>query len=356
MKEIVNLMDRYRAELALVRNDLSLLENYRFEIGARNHKHFERLRLNIAIYNDLRDTDYDIVKFLFNKERKWREYDNDGVCEELYGNVDNLYFSAFILSLFKVPENIWIYWETKNINMDCGIGFDGEFLVSAGIRETYQYLNTFSHPNKENVLEYLGNSEEECYLKKARVEGWTIEDWRNGKHQYFRNYRFPVEHYADFFYNTNEKELFVEELSNWINQHESWTYSELWTYEQYARYIEDKIMQIEVCKMKISHPDGDSLRVSHKEQLAELYSSIKDFESALSIIEEIIIHKNSAFRNSISNCIQILCNIIIVINNSKDIITKKAYRMIVTQLRNCDYLPPITHDLLKDVHEMMKEC
>ncbi|MBL7998005.1 MAG: hypothetical protein JNL32_05145 [Candidatus Kapabacteria bacterium] len=181
----MNPFENYKSELDLVRQNPSLLENYRFEIGINNSNHYERLRLNIAIYNDMKDTDYEIVRFLFNEERKWREYDNDSVYDEFYGDFENLYFSGFLLSLFKLPENIWIFWDTKNIDMDSSMGFDGEYLVSAGVKETYQYLNTIVHSSKDNILEYLGKTENDCYFTESH-----IERWREFKHEYFRIHKF----------------------------------------------------------------------------------------------------------------------------------------------------------------------
>ena len=67
------------------------MDNYRFDKDAINSKHFDRLRLNIAIYNDLKQTDYEIVKLLFSEEKEWRKHGKDG-------EVDNLYFCAFILT------------------------------------------------------------------------------------------------------------------------------------------------------------------------------------------------------------------------------------------------------------------
>lgn len=53
----MTVVENYKAELELVRQNPKLLDNYRFDKDAIDSKHFDRLRLNIAIYNDLKQTD-----------------------------------------------------------------------------------------------------------------------------------------------------------------------------------------------------------------------------------------------------------------------------------------------------------
>ncbi len=69
----MTLQDKYAEALESVRQNPKLLDDYRFDKDALNSKHFDRLRLNIAIYNDLKPTDYGIVKFLFTQEKEWRK-------------------------------------------------------------------------------------------------------------------------------------------------------------------------------------------------------------------------------------------------------------------------------------------
>ena len=63
-------------QLNAVRNDMTLLDNYRFQQESNESKQAERLALNIALYNDFKLSDYSIAKFLFDQELMWRKDKN----------------------------------------------------------------------------------------------------------------------------------------------------------------------------------------------------------------------------------------------------------------------------------------
>jgi hypothetical protein len=184
----MEILKKYQEKLSLIRVNKKLLENYRF-VSPKKSNHFERLRLNVAIYNDLKPTDFEIAKFLFDEECKWRKerYINDEEELELdkNENVDNLYFSAWILVLLNQVEVIWDFYNAKNIDFDSSIGFDGEYLVAFGIEKTYYYLQTSDNPLKEKIYNYLGKSIKECTFS----QDW-IKQWLEHKKQYFRHFKY----------------------------------------------------------------------------------------------------------------------------------------------------------------------
>lgn len=172
--------EKYIKLLNDIRKDFSLLENYRFNKDVENSNHFEQLCINIAIYNDLEQSDYEIAKFLFLEENKWRRSPKDG-------EVDNLYFSAFVLTLFERPESIWLFLNSKNIDFDSYIGFDGEYLIALGVEKTYDYLSKVENPNKNDLLKYIGETRKSCWYSEE-----LIEKWNELKENYFSTYKFPA--------------------------------------------------------------------------------------------------------------------------------------------------------------------
>lgn len=333
--------EKYKTELDLVRQNPKLLDKYRFDKDAINSKHFDRLRLNIAIYNDLKQTDYEIVKFLFTEEKEWRKYGKDG-------EVDNLYFCAFILTLFNSPEIIWSFFETKNIDFDSGIGFDGEYLVSTGIKETYQYLETVDNPLKTELLKYIGETEGSCNYSQA-----DVDDWKENKKSYFRNYKFPIHDELYFLYSTNERELFLTKLPEWIKEERVWTYEELGLYRTYTKYTGDKALEIGAFKLTIEKNDKDFLTEIYTLQLAELYVETGESDKAFEILERIT--KATYNNNIVRDCVEQLCRIIIKTNSSSDEISKKSYNLIIIQLKKYRNFSPMVDGLIKDVTEIMKE-
>lgn len=333
--------EKYKIELESVRQNTKLLDNYRFDKDAINSKHFDRLRLNIAIYNDLKQTDYEIVKFLFMEEKEWRKYGKNG-------EVDNLYFGAFILTLFNSPEIIWLFFESKNIDFDSGIGFDGEYLVSVGIKETYQYLKTVDNPVKTELLKYIGETEESCNYSQE-----DIDDWKENKKSYFRSYRFPIQDELYFLYSTNEKELFLKKLPEWIKQDRAWTYEELGLYRTYAKYSDDKTSEIEAFKLTIEKNDRDFLTDIYSRQLAELYVETGENDKGFEILERVI--KGTDNNNIIRDCVEQLCRIIIKTNSPSKETVKKSYNIIIVQQKKYRNFSPMVDGLIKDVTEIMRE-
>lgn len=337
----MTVVEKYKTELDLVRQKPKLLGNYRFDKDAIDSKHFDRLRLNIAIYNDLKQTDYEIVKYLFVEEKEWRKY-------RKAGDVDNLYFCAFILTLFNSPEIVWLFFDAKNIDFDSGIGFDGEYLVSAGVKETYQYLETADNPKKIELLKYIGETQESCIYSQE-----DIDNWKEHKKSYFRNYKLPIQDELYFLYSTNERELFLTKLPEWINQERAWTYEELGLYRTYAKYADDKVSEIEALKLTLEKNDEDFLIDIYNRQLAELYVETGENNKALEILEKVINETDN--RNIVRDCIEQLCRIIIRTNNSSDDVAKKSYHIIAFQHRKYKNFSPMVDGLIKDVIKIMEE-
>lgn len=337
---ISNLINKYINELNLIRENPKLLDNYCFDKDALNSKHFERLRLNIAIYNDFKKSDFEIAKFLFMQEKEWRKYGKDG-------EVDNLYFSAFVLTLFQLPQIIWLFFEAKDIDFDSRIGFDAEFLFSSGLEKTYLYLESAEHPMKESVLNYI--EQNRIFSDYSEVE---INEWKNDKTSYFKVYKFPTENELDFLFSTNERELFLAELPNWIVKKKNWTNQDLDLYITYAKYSGNKDLQIESLKLTIDKSNDNFLVEIYKTRLAQLYLDTCQNNKTFEILESVI--KQTKNKNIIRDCVEQLCNLIL---NSKILtndISKQSYKLIITQQKKYKNFSPVVDKLINDVLEIYK--
>lgn len=337
----MQLTEKYKNQLDLVRQNPNLLDNYRFDKDAVDSNHFERLRLNIAIYNDFKSSDFEIAKFLFTEESKWRKDAKDG-------EVDNLYFSAFVLTLFKKPEVVWLFFEIKNIDFDSGIGFDGEYLVAAGIEQTYKYLATVDNTQKKDLLKHIGATLDTCYYLQE-----DIDDWTNSKKGYFNCFAYPITDELDFFCETNEKDLFLAKLPEWINQNRKWSYEELSLFRTYAKYSGDKLLQVRASELTVERNDDDFLADINKKELATLYIEVGKQEKAIEILSSII--KSSDNKNIIRDCLEQLCRIIIT---SKDNLTQtsfSSFEIIRKQQRKYEHFSPYVDDLIKDASSIMTD-
>lgn len=333
------LAEKYKNQLDLVRQNPDLLNNYRFDKDATSSKHFERLRLNIAIYNDCKQSDFEIAKFLFTEESKWRKDAKDG-------EVDNLYFSAFILTLFKRPEIVWLFFDTKNIDFDSGIGFDGEYLVAAGIEKTYKYLETIDNIHKQDLLEYIGKTADTCNYPQEE-----IDDWINYKKQYFNCYTYPISDELYFLYTTNEKDLFLAQLPEWINQNRKWTYEELSLFRTYAKYSGDKFLQVKAAELIVEKNDKDLLIDVYKIELATLYIEIGQQDKAFGILKTII--NDSENTNIIRDSLAQLCKIILINKENINETSLNSFEIIRKQQGKYGHFSPNVDDLIKDASQIM---
>lgn len=110
-----------------------------------------------ALRNDLRGSDEAIVVEFFKQEIEERKA---GVSDTL----ESIYLCAYLLSKFKNPGNVWLFVEAKTIDFDISSMMDGAFLVSAGIPETYNYVDGSNHKLKSKFYTIAGSSIQNCFF------------------------------------------------------------------------------------------------------------------------------------------------------------------------------------------------
>jgi len=238
MESTNSLIKKYIEELDVIRKDKDRLNEYSFTTDKPNH--FKRLRINIALFNDFNETDFWIAKYFFEQESLWRKSEN--YYDD--GEVDNLYFSALLVSKYQKPEMVIQFFKTKMIDFDSGIGFDGEFLLSNGKEETFKYLSESKSEIVNEIYKHIGNSIENCGYKDD-----DLKNWRDFKHQYFKDYIFPIEDPMWFLYSMNEKELLQENFQNWIDSSNKWSENKIYRFRTFSEYLDDRENHIKSLKM-----------------------------------------------------------------------------------------------------------
>ncbi|TGL55264.1 hypothetical protein EHQ61_00700 [Leptospira wolffii] len=339
----LSIEERYINKLTEIRKNPKLLDNFRFN-GNENDfdiNHIERLRLNIAIYNDRKQSDYSIAKFLFEEEIIWRK----SLCK---GDADDLYFSAFIISLFGNPEVIWHFLDIKNIDMDSGIGFDVQYFLFFGVHEVYKYLSGVNNKKeKKQLLKYIGKTKENCKFSQKEIDNWIVSSAT-----YFDHFKFPVKDEMQFYYFTDERDLFISKFQDWVTNKETWTSrEEISDFAIYSEYIGDKSLQIEACKLEITHNEFDFLSDILDEKLARLYLDNNEFKKAFELLTLLI--SKTENRNIVRNCIEIYCEIILRNDNPKDVISKSAFDMIMRYQKIYRRFSPFVDELIDNTISIM---
>ena len=105
---------------------------------------------------------------LFRREMDYRRNDDLGTTvpedDDYIHHFEQLYWCGFLLYLIGNPADVPLMWEEKYISMDTGCGFDGQFLVGAGVEETIRYLEENHKSEIAGYLRELGSGGEFAYL------------------------------------------------------------------------------------------------------------------------------------------------------------------------------------------------
>ena len=148
-------------------NDLSY-KKFNYEKNYYTDKNsLKRYKVIKAVQYDLRQDDEIFLKFLFEQEIKKHEK------ETFQGINDSINLVAFLLSKFKNLENVWLFIKAKIANFDTICGFDLEYLVSAGLNRTIDYVK-----NSDNKLKKKFLSFEEIFSKLSEK---SIDEWEKKK-------------------------------------------------------------------------------------------------------------------------------------------------------------------------------
>lgn len=104
---------------------------------------------------------------LFRREMSFSRGDNPAEGDDEADYFEHLYWCGLLLYLVGDPADVPLMWEAKNINMDTGCGFDGQFLVGAGVEETIKYLEDRGHKAPADFLKEL-----KAFKELDDLQGW----------------------------------------------------------------------------------------------------------------------------------------------------------------------------------------
>jgi hypothetical protein len=111
----------------------------------------------------------------FRREMSFRRGDNPAEGDDESDYFEHLYWCGLLLYLVGDPGDVPLMWEAKKINMDTGCGFDGQFLVGAGVEQTIKYLEDRGYNAAADFLKEL----------KSLKELDDLERWEKFRIHYF---------------------------------------------------------------------------------------------------------------------------------------------------------------------------
>jgi len=342
MTNIDTLYNSYLKKLNDVRSNTNLLNIYSFHPNKSNH--YERLKLNIALANDFNQDDYHISKYLFEQEFEWRKSQN--YFEEESGEVDNLYFSALVLSRYNQPETIIKFIQTKSIDFDSQIGFDSEYLFTNGITNTYEYALTCGEQTKKLIYKQIGNDAD-----KSGFSEEDIENWKGFKHDYSENYIIPVKNEMWFLYSVKEKEVLQNVYEKWVIDKKEWTIDDVHKYITYSKYLSEKSHLVNAHEMKIELENKPIDEQPYRYYgLIKAYSKNNNPDESLKLITQIIPLLER--KNQKRQLIEIACNT--VLENPHAKASETLYEIIKRETNEHGSFSQNIDELITEIEGTMK--
>lgn len=178
-----------------LRLDFSKIHKYNFDVNV--NKHFDRAGICLAIYNDFKHSDYQIVKQILNEEFEfhanyqvcWNQFKYQiSACDPLYHyHYLNIGFMVFVLCLFRQPESIELVWAFKCLSMDFGTLLDIDYLLMSGNENVQRFIDNANDEFDVEIKGYL----QECLGLEFTVEEERIESFISICRERFNRYKFP---------------------------------------------------------------------------------------------------------------------------------------------------------------------
>jgi hypothetical protein len=292
----------------------------------------DRYRLLVALQFGFQAGDRGLIKFLFEQEIVAHEK------APFQGLGEPLQLGAYLLATFREVENVWLFVQAKLANFDTYCGFDGEFIVSAGILPTYAYVERSSHELKSRFWEKMGATPQACYIEEEDLQSW----WETVNQSFPRSLdQFSLEDEINLAIDLRETEVLKEKLIQWKQQQTEWTedsLSKLACYEKSTGHVEGEIHARE----RIAALKTDPWAIaSELEELSSLYLQANLPDRAWATVQ-----KGQSFLSQIEDWklyglgrsyMETTINIILHINNCQDAISQQAFQWVsqrIIQMKN----------------------
>ncbi len=133
-----------------------------------------RGQLLLALQYDHSPGDAPLLRLLLDAEREAH------ARSEYQGLEEGLDLAAWLVATLRDPADVFRLWAAKCANFDTQCGFDGEYLVAAGVARSVAYLRASEDPRSAAILAYLADDSGDCRFSEAE-----IEDWRAAKAEWF---------------------------------------------------------------------------------------------------------------------------------------------------------------------------
>jgi len=290
----------------------------------------KRYRLLIAMQYSRKKSDEFFLKYLIDSELKMHRY---APFQGLYSSMN---LNAYLLSQFNRPEYALIFLRVKQANFDTHCGFDLQYLLSAGIERTYDYINSLKNEDEDKLsfFELAGETKEECYFSEAEIEKWKACLDK----LYPEEYKFEhIKEEIQLAIELEEYDILKEKVNQWSQSISTWTINQLHDASYYFKLLKDSHQQIWVNEQLVNHQNTEWDKASQLQTLAQLYNKhgfpIKAWEKINQAHQYMIQNQDWKQVGLGRFIIETTFEIIININNINDKTAVEAFELVSKEIR-----------------------
>jgi tetratricopeptide (TPR) repeat protein len=169
-------MEEARRELARMRESATAWQEleYKHATGsddlAYDVNEVHRAMVLWALQYDRRPEDLPLLRFLVEQEALCRRH------APFQGLGEQAELAGFLLAEHRQVEDVWRQYAIKRANFDTWCGYDREYVFVAGVRATLDVVRASDHPERDELLEYFGETD---------LDDDDLREWAERKRSWF---------------------------------------------------------------------------------------------------------------------------------------------------------------------------
>ena len=263
----MSLLQRYREDTALW-TEIAFRPAHNEERADYDANEQTRLKVILELQYDLKDSDLELVRFLFSQEVAAREHDS------FQGGSVTLSLGAYLLARFRSPVDIPLFVQAKFANFDTACGFSSEYIFFALREQTEPYLEA-NFPKALQQIKENGRS----LAVPENLDQW----WQSLARAY------PDSEDQESLYSLYERSLLLEEPEKALHYFELWLVQEPESESklQRMRYEYRELGKFEqaaaATRSLLDQEDTLWDQTSLSRDLVELYCQAELFDEALAM-------------------------------------------------------------------------
>ena len=349
------MINKYIQTLDKIRKNESSISGYLYEEG-KDQKGYscdlnsgKRFCILIALQYNRRESDEQILEQFMATEIEMHKN------APFQGLHKSLRLNAFLLSEFNKPEYSILFARAKNSNFDTHCGFDSEYIVSAGVTETYEYLKGIENEETEAIYEILGKTPKDCYHSEADIRKWKsrMKEW------FPSEYNPNLDEELQLAIDLGEDDILINKIEEWKKTISDWNTSTLNQLAYFSSLIEDNKGKLWANEelLKLKKTDWD--RASQLQTNSKIYLELSDINGAWKSITKAheYLQKNLDWKQYGLGrfIIESTLDIMLVIKDPMSDIPQTAFRFFKEEIKGMENLH---HNLLRKIiqaAEQMKD-